>query len=119
LYDYAISSAYVVFAMSIIEGLTLIKHKKINENNAINSWNNSTIIECGLLNLNECDLQTLIEKHIEKARIMYIDCVKNKIPCNSLGAAIQYYDMTHQKQTQMNFLMAQRNFFGQHEIITN
>jgi 6-phosphogluconate dehydrogenase len=119
LYDYAISSAYVVFAMSIIEGLTLIRHKKINENDAINSWNKSTIIECDLLNYDKCDLYTLIEKHIVKARLMYIDCVKSKIPCPSLGAAIEYYDMTHQKQTQMNFLIAQRNYFGQHEIKTD
>jgi 6-phosphogluconate dehydrogenase len=44
-------------------------------------------------------------------------CTAAGISCPAIQAALTQYDFTHQTSTSMKFIMAQRNYFGQHEIM--
>jgi 6-phosphogluconate dehydrogenase len=59
----------------------------------------------------------IIEQTVEDARVFVMYCTATGIPCPSVQAALTQFDFIHQRQTSVNFLMAQRNYFGQHSII--
>ena len=80
----------------------------------VNAWSRGTIIECPLIGK---DLHTIMDKHILDARIFALHCMTAGVPCPAVHAAINQYDFIHQQKTSMAFLMAQRNYFGQHTLI--
>jgi 6-phosphogluconate dehydrogenase len=117
--NYGYDALRLVFAMGVMEGIKLIKHKEIQLSKAQEAWKTGTIIECPMVLLNEDSLQSIIHDSVMKARMMLVECVRNGISVPSVSTALQNYDFTHQQKTQMSLLMAQRNYFGQHEIKTN
>jgi 6-phosphogluconate dehydrogenase len=112
--DAAYQALRLVFAMAVNEGISLIEHKSIASINAKDAWSTSSIIECLMLNKNKTELDCITNESIHKARILLTECVRSGVPVPSISAAVQHHDFTHQPVTQMNFLMAQRNYYGQH-----
>ena len=109
----------LVFAMAVYEGITLIEHKRIASNRAQEAWSTSTIIECPMVDKNKRELECITNESIHKARLLLAECVRNGVPVPSVSAAVQHHDFVNQPVTQMNLLMAQRNYFGQHPIKIN
>lgn len=105
-----------VFALAFYEGLSLVKHKGIDPDKARQAWSKFTIIRCDMTNLNEQELLMEMDKNIYHMRNLVKSCVFLGINIPVLSAALQYYEFTHTTQTQMALIMAQRNYFGNHEI---
>lgn len=102
------------FAAALLEGFDLMKTRNASKQDVINAWSRGTIIECPLI---AGDLHSIMDKHILDARIFALHCMTAGVPCSSVHAAINQYDFIHQQKTSMAFLMAQRNYFGQHTLI--
>jgi 6-phosphogluconate dehydrogenase len=102
-----------VFAASISEGYDLMKPLVIDKKLITNAWSHGTIIDCPLIRGN---YEEVMDETVEQARAFVLQCTYSGIPCPSVQAALTQYDFTHQSKTSLNFLMAQRNFFGQHAI---
>ena len=117
--DAAYNALRLVYAMSVYEGLMLINHKRIDEKKAQDAWSAATIIECPMIMCSKRKLMGIADESIYKARMFLIECVRNGVPVPSVSAAIQHHDFINQKKTQMNLIMAQRHYFGQHEFKTN
>lgn len=114
--EIAFHSLRFVYACAFIEGNEIINYKNLNSTFVRKAWSKDTIIECPMVMINEKKLCTICNESIDKTRVMVIECSQNGIPIPCISNALQFYDFTHQRKTQMNFLMAQRNVFGQHEI---
>lgn len=100
-----------LFAMSINEGYDLastrpIKYKKIQK-----AWSKGTIIECPMITK---DTKTVLEETVLDTRYFVMQCTRSGIPCQAIQAALTHYDFISQRKTSMNFVTAQRNFFGKH-----
>ena len=117
--DAAYDMLRFVFALAVLEGISLIQHKQISLNKARKAWSKATIIECPMVTYETTKLQKVTNESVYKARIVLLECVRNSVPVPSLSAGIQYHDFINQGKTQMSFLMAQRNYFGQHAIKVN
>ena len=78
------------------------------------AWSSGTIIDCPMIREN---CRNIIEETVDDARVLVMYCTSASIPCPAVQAALTQYDFTHQTSTSMKFIMAQRNFFGQHEMI--
>lgn len=102
------------FAASLLEGFDLMKTRNTSKQNVINAWSRGTIIECPLI---AKELHDTMDKHILDARIFALHCMTTGVPCPAVQSAINQYDFIHQQKTSMSFLMAQRNYFGQHTLI--
>ena len=114
--DAAYQTLQFVFALAILEGLSLIKHKRINVEKAQDAWSTKTIIECPMIMYSETELGQIADASIHKCRLLLLECIRNGVPVPSVNAAIGYHDFVHQSQTQMSLIMAQRNYFGQHPL---
>lgn len=114
--DAAYQTLQFVFSISILEGLSLIKHKRINVKKAQESWSTKTIIECPMIQCSEEQLNEIADSSIHKSRLLLLECIRNGVPVPSVSAAIGYHDFIHQPHTQMSLIMAQRNYFGQHPM---
>lgn len=114
--DVAFYTLFFVYAMAVYEGLQLIKHKGIDTNVAQDAWSYATIIECPMIKKSEKELLKIMKFSHNKARMMILDCVRNGVPVPVVSAALQNYDLINQKHSQMHFVMAQRNYFGQHPL---
>jgi 6-phosphogluconate dehydrogenase len=115
--DYAFSLIHFVYAHAILEGLSLIKHKGIDVCVAQKAWSTSTIIECPMIQFSELNLLNILNAHIDFSRKFLIESIHRNVSTPSISAAIQHYDFIRTDKTSMNFLMAQRNLFGQHPFI--
>ena len=102
------------FAASLLEGFDLMRTRNASKQDVINAWSRGTIIECPLI---ASELHGIMDKHILDARIFALHCMTAGVPCPAVHAAINQYDFIHQQKTSMSFLMAQRNYFGQHTLI--
>jgi len=102
------------FAASLLEGFDLMKTRNTHKQSVVNAWSSGTIIECPLI---AEDLYDIMDKHILDARIFVLHCMTAGVPCPAVQAAVIQYDFIHQQKTSMSFIMAQRNFFGQHTLI--
>ena len=105
-----------VFAMAFFEGLLLIKHKGIDTHKAQKAWSSYTIIQCDMATFSEEKLLSEMDKNIYHLRNVVKSCIFLGINIPVLSAALQYYEFIHTTQTQMSLIMAQRNYFGNHEI---
>jgi len=103
-----------VFATSLLEGYDLMATRHVGDESIKQAWSAGTIIECPMIGE---DYRTILEKTVENARVMVMYCTAAGIPCPSIQAALTQFDFTHQTSTSMKFIMAQRNYFGQHEIM--
>jgi 6-phosphogluconate dehydrogenase len=88
--------------------------RNIKKNRVEKAWSKGTIIECPMIGT---DLYQVMEETVDNARLFVMHCAKVGIPCPAVQAALTQFDFKHQRRTSMNFLMAQRNYFGQHKII--
>ena len=103
-----------VFATSILEGFDLMHTRHVTDDSIVGAWSSGTIIECPMI---AADCRSILEETMDDARILVMYCTSVGIPCPAIQAALAQYDFTHQTSTSMKFIMAQRNYFGQHEII--
>lgn len=103
-----------VFASAILEGYDLMTTRHVNDESIKRAWSSGTIIDCPMIG-EKC--RDVVNQTIENARILVMYCTSAGIPCPAISAALTHYDFTHQTSTSMKFIMAQRNYFGQHEII--
>lgn len=110
----AASALRFVFAMAIIEGFKLMETRPADKKDVIDAWSSGTIIECPMI---AEDCYDVLERTVDDARILVMYCTSCGIPCPAIQAALTQYDFIHQRRTSINFLMAHRNFFGQHSII--
>ena len=110
----AVDTLRFVFATSLLEGYDLMATRHVGDENIVRAWSTGTIIECPMIGK---DYRTIIEETAENARVMMMYCTAAGIPCPAVQAALTQYDYTHQTSTSMKFIMAQRNYFGQHEIM--
>jgi 6-phosphogluconate dehydrogenase len=110
----AVDALRFVFATSLVEGYDLMTTRHVADESIEQAWSSGTIIECPMIGMNYRDI---IEETVDNARVMVMYCTAAGIPCPAVQAALTQYDFIHQKSTSMKFIMAQRNYFGQHEII--
>jgi 6-phosphogluconate dehydrogenase len=103
-----------VFATSVLEGFDLMHTRHVTDDSIVGAWSSGTIIECPMI---AADCRSILEETMDDARILVMYCTSVGIPCPAIQAALAQYDFTHQTSTSMKFIMAQRNYFGQHEII--
>jgi 6-phosphogluconate dehydrogenase len=113
-FDVAVNALRFVFATSLLEGYDLMATRHVGDESIKQAWSSGTIIECPMIGE---DYRTIIEQTAEDARVMMMYCTAAGIPCPAVQAALTQYDFTHQTSTSMKFIMAQRNYFGQHEIM--
>lgn len=102
-----------VFASSILEGYELMSTRNVSREQVAHAWSSGTIIECPMIG-HEC--YDVLEETIDDVRTFVHRCTQSGIPCPAVQAALTHYDFMHRKKTSINFLMAQRNHFGQHSI---
>ena len=114
--DAAYHTLQFVFAIAILEGLELVKHKCIDVSKAQKAWSTKTIIECPMIMYSSEKLRQIADSSIFKSRMLLLECIRNGVPVPSVNAAIGYHDFVHQSHTQMSLVMAQRNYFGQHPM---
>jgi 6-phosphogluconate dehydrogenase len=110
----AVDALRFVFATSLLEGYDLMETRHVSNESIKQAWSSGTIIECPMIGE---DYRTIIEQTAENARVMVMYCVAAGIPCPAVQAALSQYDFIHEKSTSMKFIMAQRNYFGQHEMM--
>jgi 6-phosphogluconate dehydrogenase len=110
----AVDALRFVFATSLLEGYDLMETRHVCDESIKQAWSSGTIIECPMIGK---DYRTVIEETAENARVMVMYCVAAGIPCPAVQAALSQYDFIHERSTSMKFIMAQRNYFGQHEIM--
>ena len=103
-----------VFAASILEGYELMATRHVNDDSIKKAWSSGTIIECPMISEN---CRNILEETVDNARVFMMYCTSAGIPAPAVQAALTQYDFTHQTSTSMKLLMAQRNYFGQHEMI--
>jgi 6-phosphogluconate dehydrogenase len=113
-FELAYEALLFLYAMAVYEGLLLIEHKGIDIKAAQSAWSKATIIQCPLVQFEKSELLNIMEEYSYKTRIFIIENMRNCIPVPVASAAIQHYDIIHQKHTQMSLIMAQRHHFGQH-----
>lgn len=113
-FDVAIDALRFVFATSLLEGYNIMTTRHVNNESIKQAWSSGTIIECPMIGE---DYHSIIEETVENARVMIMYCTAAGIPCPAVQTALTQYDFTHQTSTSMKFIMAQRNYFGQHEMM--
>lgn len=114
--DAARGAMKFIFAMALLEGTHLIDTHGIDVNTARQAWSRHTIIRCNMLKHSTQELLNILDLNIYHLRHVVRTCVINGINVPLLSAALQHYDFINTKQTQMSLIMAQRNYFGNHEI---
>lgn len=110
----AMNTLRFVYASSIQEGYDLMATRGVLNRKVSKAWSTDTIIECPLVNM---DYQDVLEETMEDAVQFVVVCNTYGIPCPAVSAALTKYNFMHQRRTSMNFIMAQRNFFGEHTLI--
>jgi 6-phosphogluconate dehydrogenase len=103
-----------LFAMAISEGYDLASLRPIKQKKIRKAWSKGTVIECPMISE---DYGKVINETVGDARTFVMHCIRSGIPCPAIQAALSHYDFIGQRKTSMNFVMAQRNFFGKHEVI--
>jgi 6-phosphogluconate dehydrogenase len=103
-----------LFAMVINEGYDLASSRPIKQKKFKKAWSKGTIIECPMIT---ADLSKVIDHTVGDARTFVMHCMRSGVPCPAIQAALTHYDFISQRKTSMNFVMAQRNFFGKHKVI--
>jgi 6-phosphogluconate dehydrogenase len=109
----ALNTLRFVFASSVAEGFDIMGTRNIKKNRIQKAWSKGTIIECPVVSAN---LYEVMEETADDARTFVMHCAMSHIPCPAVQAALTQFDFKRQRRTSMNFLMAQRNQFGQHKI---
>jgi 6-phosphogluconate dehydrogenase len=109
----AVDALRFAFAASILEGYDLANTQNIKRKKITKAWSKGTLIECDLI---EKDLYDVMDETAMGARTFVMHCVYTSIPCPAIQAALTHYDFTHQRRTSMNYLMAQRHYFGNHSL---
>lgn len=105
-----------VFAMAFYEGHLLIEDKGITPERAQKAWSKDTIIRCHMATCSKDELLSIMDRNIYNLRNVVKHCIFLGINIPVLSAALQYYEFSHTTVTQMSLIMAQRNYFGNHEI---
>jgi 6-phosphogluconate dehydrogenase len=103
-----------VFAMAINEGYDLASLRPIKRKKIQKAWSKGTIIECPMIT---AELGNVIDKTIGDARTFVMHCTRSGVPCPAIQAALTHFDFISQRKTSMNFVMAQRNFFGKQKFL--
>ncbi len=111
----AVKTLKLIYAYSILEGLSLLDIKNIVTKKAQYSWSKGTIIQCEMIQFSREQLNNIIEQNIKDARRVYMQCIHYEISVPVLSNAIDFYDFTHEKKTSISLLMAQRHKFGEHQ----
>lgn len=101
------------FASAFIEGYDITNSQCIKRSKIVKAWSKGTLISCDLVGK---DLYDVMDETVVGARTFVMHCVRAGIPCPAIQSALTNYDFVHQKQTSINYLMAQRNYFGNHAI---
>lgn len=110
----AVNALRFVYASAIQEGYDLMATRGVLNRKVSKAWSTDTIIECPLVNNG---YQEVLEETFEYARQFAVTCNTFDIPCPAVSAALTKYNFMHQRRTSTNFIMAQRNFFGEHTLI--
>lgn len=109
----AVDALRFAFAASILEGYDLANTQNIKRKKITKAWSKGTLIECDLIEKNVYDV---MDETVMGTRTFVMHCVHIGIPCPAIQAALTYYDFTHQRRTSINYLMAQRHYFGNHSL---
>lgn len=109
----AVDALRFAFAASMLEGYDLANTQNIKRKKITKAWSKGTLVECDLI---EKDLYEVMDETVTATRTFVMHCVHTGIPCPAIQAALTHYDFTHQRRTSMNYLMAQRNYFGNHSL---
>lgn len=109
----AVDALRFAFAASVIEGYDLMNTQNIARKKISKAWSKGTLIDCELIDKNPYDV---MDETVTAARTFVMHCVHVGIPCPAIQAALTQYDFTHQRRTSINYLMAQRNYFGNHSL---
>jgi 6-phosphogluconate dehydrogenase len=109
----AVDALRFAFAASMLEGYDLINTQNIKRKKVTKAWSRGTLIECDLV---EKNLYEIMDETAMSTRIFVMHCVHTGIPCPAIQAALTNYDFTHQRRTSINYLMAQRHYFGNHSL---
>lgn len=110
----AVNALRFAYAYSIIEGFNVMETQRVPRDTIMKAWSKGTIIDCTMIKKN---CHEILDETFMEARVFVLQCVASGIPCPAIQAAVTQYDFTHQARTSMSFLMAQRNYFGQHSLI--
>ena len=100
--------------MAINEGYDLASLRPIKRKKIQKAWSKGTIIECPMIT---AELGNVIDKTIGDARTFVMHCTRSGVPCPAIQAALTHFDFISQRKTSMNFVMAQRNFFGKQKFL--
>lgn len=105
-----------VFAMAFLEGLRLVKSRGIPIPRAQAAWSEHTIIWSDMCKMSPDELQIVLERNIYDIRYVASECALKGISIPVISAALQDYELNHTRHSQMAFVSAQRNDFGNHPI---
>ena len=112
----ACNALQFIYCQALIEGYSLLKSEDISISKAQKSWNKSTIIECQLIDENIDYLQDLMDTCYFSAKKVLLECISNDANTTVLSTAIQKYNLSQDVKKNTNFIMAQRNDFGGHDV---
>ena len=105
-----------IYCQAVLEGYELLTSEKISVSKAQKAWSDSTIIECELMEKDYKFLQSLIDTCYASAKTVLAQCIANNSNTPVLSASIQKYNISQDPKKSTNFIMAQRNDFGGHDI---
>lgn len=112
----ACNALQFIYCQAILEGYDLLASEKISISKAQMAWNKSTIIECKLIEEDANFLRALMDVCYVSAKKVLIECVSNNTTTPALSTAVQKYNISQDPKKSTNFIMAQRNDFGGHDI---
>lgn len=105
-----------IYCQALLEGYELLASEKISISKAQKAWSDSTIIECKLIEEESKFLQSLMDICYISAKKVLVECIANNCNTPVLASAIQKYNISQDPKKSTNFIMAQRNDFGGHDI---
>ena len=112
----ACNALQFIYCQALLEGYDLLSSQKISVSKAQKAWSDSTIIECKLIEKEYKFLQSLIDACYVSAKKVLLECITNNSNTPVLSASIQKYNISQDPKKSTNFIMAQRNDFGGHDI---
>lgn len=112
----ACNALQFIYCQALIEGYELLSSENISLSKAQNAWKKSTIIECKLLEEDPTFLYEMTDICYTSAKKVLVECVSNNCAVPALSSSIQKYNISQDPKKSTNFIMAQRNDFGGHNI---
>lgn len=112
----ACNALQFIYCQALLEGYELLESEKISIPRAQMAWSDSTIIECKLIEEDSKFLEALMDICYNSAKKVLVECVSNNTNTPVLSSSVQKYNISQDPQKSTNFIMAQRNDFGGHDI---